>query len=214
MPGNQEHSTSERVKQAVHEGRRILADLTDEELILEFQNENEAAFTILVTRYKDPLTNFVYRFTGDWDECSDVVQEAFIRVFRNRHSYKPVAKFSTWLYTIATNLAKTQLRRRKIRRYLSLGSRDPQGGEALFDIPDETSRTDALIESSLREESIQKALNALPEKYREIIILRDVQELSYEEIAEITRLNIGTVKSRINRGRTQLQEMLRDIWDD
>lgn len=211
MQVNQEHSAAERVKR---DGHRNLAGLSDEELISEFQNENEAAFNILVGRYKDPLTNFVYRFTGDWDDCNDVVQETFIRVFRNRHSYKPVAKFSTWLYTIATNLARTQLRRRKVRKYLSFGFRDQQEGEPVYDIPDSTSRTDALVESSLKEESIQKALDALPEKYREIIILRDVQELSYEEIAAITKLNIGTVKSRINRGRTQLQEMLKDIWND
>jgi len=135
-------------------------------------------------------------------------------VFRSRHSYKPVAKFSTWLYTIATNLAKTRLRRRRIRRFVSLSSSHPDEPEPLFDIPDEDARADRLLESSMKEERIQKALASLSDKYREVIVLRDVQELSYEEIASISGLNIGTVKSRINRGRIQLQEMLKDLWDD
>jgi len=198
-----------------HSGKtKPLHEQTDEELIAEFQRDNEAAFTLLVERYKNRLTNFTFRYVGDWDECNDVVQETFVRVFRSRHSYKPVAKFSTWLYTIATNLAKTRLRRRRIRRFVSLSSSHPDEPEPLFDIPDEDARADRLLESSMKEERIQKALASLSDKYREVIVLRDVQELSYEEIASISGLNIGTVKSRINRGRIQLQEMLKDLWDD
>src|SRR5215510_583008 len=102
---------------------RSLGDLTDEELIAEFQHDNEAAFTELVQRFKDPLTNFAYRFLGDWDDCYDVVQETFIRVYRRRHSYKPIAKFSTWIYTIASNLAKSQLRRKKFNSLFRFGGR-------------------------------------------------------------------------------------------
>lgn len=188
-----------------------LQDRSDEELIGEFQRDNDAAFTLLVGRYRDPLINFTFRYLGDWDECNDVVQETFVRVFRSRHSYKPVAKFSTWLYTIATNLAKTRLRRRKLRRFVSLGFSRSDDSE--FDLPDEEARADKQLESSMKEERIQKALGSLSPKYREVVVLRDVQELSYEEIAQITGLNIGTVKSRINRARTQLQKMLKDIWD-
>lgn len=193
-----------------------LAEQTDEQLMAAFQEGNEAAFTILVGRFKDPLTNFVFRFLGDWDDCNDVVQEAFVRVYRNKHSYKPIAKLSTWMYTIATNLAKTQLRRRKRRGIFFFGGKGQSEEEEkpVFDIPDDGARADLQVESSMKQERIQKALDALPEKYREVIVLRDVQELSYEEVAEITGLNIGTVKSRINRGRSQLQEMLQDIWND
>jgi RNA polymerase sigma-70 factor (ECF subfamily) len=190
-----------------------LQNRSDEELIGDFQQGNEAAFTLLVGRYKDPLINFTFRYLGDWDECNDVVQETFVRVFRSRHSYKPVAKFSTWLYTITTNLAKTRLRRRKIRRFVSLGFARPDDSEPVFDIPDEGAHTDQQLESSMKEERIQKALGSLSGKYREVVVLRDVQELSYQEIAVITGLNIGTVKSRINRARAQLQVMLKDIWD-
>lgn len=193
---------------------KTLSELTDEELIAEFQEENEAAFTLLVGRFKDPLTNFVFRFIGDWDDCNDIVQETFIRVYRSKHSYKPVAKFSTWVYTIATNLAKTQLRRKKLRSVVTFWGKGDSEREALNDIPDEGSQTDALVETSIREQRIQKALDALPAKYKEVVVLRDIQELSYEEIAAISGLKIGTVKSRINRGRTHLQEMLKDLWND
>lgn len=184
---------------------------SDEELIAAFQAGDVAPFNEIVKRYKDPLTNFVFRFTGDWDECNDIVQETFVRVYRNKHSYKPVARFSTWIYTIATNLAKTSLRRKKVRKMLSFSGSDRDESPRELELADPSAQTDRLVDSSMKEERIQNALEALPVKYREIIVLREIQELSYEEIAGITGLNIGTVKSRINRARLQLQEMLKDI---
>jgi RNA polymerase sigma-70 factor, ECF subfamily len=182
---------------------------TDEELIVGFQKGNAAAFDLLVGRYKDPLTNYVFRFLGDWDECSDVVQETFVRVFQNRDSYKPIAMFSTWIYTIATNVAKSRLRKKGfIQLFSFISRRDDENGA--FEVPDESTRADLRLESSMEEQRIQKALDALPIKYRQVVLLRDVQELSYEEIAGITGLTLGTVKSRINRARLKLQEMLKD----
>ena len=93
---------------------------TDEELIARFQNGDTYAFDLLVRRYKDPLLNFIYRFLGDIVESEDIVQETFYRVYKNKHYYKEVAKFSTWIYTIAGNLAKTELRRRKRRKVFSI----------------------------------------------------------------------------------------------
>jgi RNA polymerase sigma-70 factor (ECF subfamily) len=182
---------------------------TDEELIAEFQRGNAAAFSVLVDRYRDPLTNYLYRFLGDWDECRDAVQDTFVRVFQNRNAYKPIAKFSTWMYTIATNVAKSRLRRRSVVRMLPLARRGVEG-EPEYDVADESTRADLQLESHLAEERIQHALDALPTKHREVILLRDVQGLSYEEIAGISGLSMGTVKSRINRARQKLQEMLKD----
>jgi RNA polymerase sigma-70 factor (ECF subfamily) len=190
-----------------------LSRLSDEELIAEAQNDNEVAFNLLVGRYKDPLMNFVFRFVGDLDDCEDIVQETFIRVYRSRKSYRPVAKFSTWAYTIATNLAKSHLRRKKLRKIITF-SRSRDEPEPMYDLPDENARTDAMVESSFREERIQRALDTLPVKYREIVVMRDVQELTYEEIVAITRMPMGTVKSRINRARALLQEMLKDLWSE
>ncbi len=190
-----------------------LNQLTDEELIAEFQKDNDVAFNLLVGRYKDQLTNFVFRFIGDWDDSYDVVQETLIRVFRKKRSYKPVAKFSTWVYTIAANLARSRLRRRKLRQSLSFSAgRDEPAPQ--FDIPDESSRTDSQVEASMARERIQKALDSLAVKYKEVVVLRDIQQLSYEEICEITKLPMGTVKSRINRARVQLQVILRDLWEE
>jgi RNA polymerase sigma-70 factor (ECF subfamily) len=182
---------------------------TDEELIVGFQKGNAPAFDLLVARYKDPLTNYVFRFLGDWGECSVVVQETFVRVYQKRDSYKPIAKFSTWIYTIATNVAKSRFRKKGFMQLFSFMNWRDQGNGA-YDIPDESSRADLRLESSMEEERIQKALDTLPIKYRQVVLLRDVQELSYDEIVGITGLTLGTVKSRINRARLKLQELLKD----
>lgn len=188
-----------------------LAGDSDNELILAFQQGREEAFNTLVGRYKDPLINFVYRFLGDYDEADDVVQETFIRLYRNKHAYKPVAKFSTWLYTIAGNLARTQLRRRKRLSLFSLGRSNRGEGMPPYEIPDSGPPADAAAESAITDGIIQKALMKISPKYREIVLLSDIQELSYEEICKITGLNIGTVKSRLNRGRSHLRLLLKDL---
>ncbi len=190
-----------------------LNSYTDEELILEFQQNNTIeAFEILVQRFKNPLTNFVFRFLGDYEACTDVVQETFIKVYKNKDSYKSIAKFSTWIYTIAGNLAKTELQRRKRRKIFSINSYGEE--EETYDIPDESYRPDIITDSGIKDAIIQKALLKVSDAYREMVILRDIQELSYEEISEITGVNVGTVKSRINRGRAQLQKLLKDIYKE
>lgn len=187
-----------------------LSILTDEELISEFQNTNNIeAYELLVRRYKDPLMNFVFRFVGDKDVSSDIVQDTMIRFYINKDSYKSFARFSTWIYTIASNLAKNELKRRKRKKLLSLSSGDE---EQQIDIKDQAATPDIIADSGIKNEIIQKALSKVKPVYREVVILRDVQDLSYEEIAEITGLSIGTVKSRINRGRTQLQKLLKNIY--
>jgi len=190
-----------------------LRELSDEELILEFQKNNvEAAFEILVQRYKNPLTNFVFRFLGDYEACADVVQETMIKVYRYKDTYSSVAKFSTWVYTIAGNLAKTEYRRQRRRNIISIS--DYGEDNKPYELPDESYRPDVATDSGIKDEIIQKALLKVKETYREAVILRDIQGMSYEEIAEILGVNEGTVKSRINRGRAQLQELLKDIYNE
>ncbi len=189
------------------------SEFTDEELIKEFQDNNTIeAYEALVKRYKDPLTNFVYRFVGDKDVCTDIVQDTMIKFYLNKDSYKSFAKFSTWIYTIAGNLAKNELKRRRRRTILSLSGDDEdkviQIEDKAFVMPDRSA------DNSIKSGLIQKAMMKVKEVYREVVILRDVQNLSYEEIAEITGLSIGTVKSRINRGRTQLQKLLSNIYQE
>jgi RNA polymerase sigma-70 factor (ECF subfamily) len=190
-----------------------LSDLTDEELILEFQRNNTVkAYEILIQRYKNPLINYIYRFLGDYEACADIVQETMIKVYRNKDSYKSIARFSTWIYTIAGNLARTEYQRRKKRNIFSISSYGDD--DETFDIPDESARPDVITDSGIKNEIIQKALLKVSDSYREMVILRDIQEMSYDEIAEVTGIAVGTVKSRINRGRTQLQKLLKDIYKE
>jgi RNA polymerase sigma-70 factor (ECF subfamily) len=189
-----------------------MSGVPDEELMALFQKGDASAFSSLVRKHKDGLTNFVLRFVGERDDADDVVQETFVRVFRKKHSFTPGAMFSTWLYTIAANLSRTRLRRLALRRFIRIGS----GGEEepVFDLPDESAKTDQAAEESFREERIQKALNTLPVRLREAVVLRDIQELSYEEISAITGSAMGTVKSRINRARSHLRDQLKDLWNE
>ena len=190
----------------------MLESMNDEDLMSHFQKGTVEAFDILVNRYKDPLTNYIYRFIGDLKECEDLLQETFLRVYRNRHSYRRIAKFSTWLYTIAGNLARSEYRKRRRRKLYSLQSINREDEEYEMEVPDETFSPDKHTEGAIQDYHIQEALARIPEEFREVVVLRDVQQLSYEEIANITGLPMGTVKSRINRGRTKLQSLLKDIY--
>ena len=193
---------------------RNFNDFSDEELILEFQKNNtERAFEILVQRYRNPLVNFVFRYLGDYESCVDVVQETMIKVYRYKDTYQSIAKFSTWIYTIAGNLAKTELQRRKRRSILSINAFGKDNDED-YEIPDENYRPDTITDSGIKDEIIQKAFMKVSEAYRKAVILRDIQELSYEEIADIMGITVGTVKSRINRGRAQLQKLLKGIYNE
>jgi len=188
--------------------------LSDEELILEFQQNNTvAAYEILVKKYKNQLVNYVFRFIGDYEACLDIVQETMLKVYRYKDSYSSIAKFSTWIYTIAGNLARTEYQRRRRRKFFSINAYGENKDED-YEIPDESYMPDQITDSGIKDKIIQDALMKISDTYREVVILRDIQGLSYEEIAEVTGLAVGTVKSRINRGRAQLQELLKDIYND
>ena len=185
------------------------AEVTDEDLIEYFQQGDVMAYEQLIKRYKNRLLNYIYRFIGNQEEAEDIVQETFLRLYRNRNSYTRVAKFSTWIYTIAGNLARTELRRHKRRRLFSLsdiGSEDKD-----YDIPDNSFNPESYVNSTLQIEVIHKEIAGLSPKFREVIILRDIEELSYEEISKIIQIPIGTVKSRVNRARLRLQKRLKHV---
>ncbi len=185
--------------------------VTDEILIAQFQQGDVDAFDILVRRYKDQLLNYVYRFVGNRIDAEDIVQETFLRVYKNKHYYKEIAKFSTWVYTIAGNLAKTELRRRKRRKVFSVSNF--VNDERDFDIPDVNRNPEKEVDGSIKDGFIQKAIEKLPSKFKEVILLRDVQGFAYEEISQILNIPLGTVKSRVNRGRLKLQEDLKFLLE-
>lgn len=199
----EEFGSSSKSKQSGARDKRP----SDEDLIERFQKGDLYAFDLIVKRYKDQLLNFVYRFVGSQEEAEDIVQETFLRVYRKRKAYKRIAKFSTWIYTIAGNLSRTELRRRKRRKLFSVTDMGYEDRD--YEIADEEYNPENYVEGVIQEEIIHKEINNLSPKFREVIILRDVQELSYEEISKIIRVPIGTVKSRVNRGRLRLQGRLK-----
>ncbi len=192
-----------------------LHTMSDEELMHEFQVGTVEAFDIIVDRFSGRLLNFLGRFVRDRQVCEDLLQETFVRIYRNRYSYQPVAKLSTWIFTIAGNLARSEFRRNKRWNMLSITPKS-RDDESEYDRPLESRGISPDIEAndSFLDAYIQQALSSIPVNFRELIVFRDVQQLSYDEIAEITGLPMGTVKSRINRGRTKLQKLLKNVYDN
>ncbi len=182
---------------------------TDEQLIARFQSGDEGAYIELVNRYKDRLTNFVYQFLGDVEQAEDIVQDTMLKLYEKKHYYREIAKFSTWIYTIARNLANTELRKRKRRKttYLSRMSRE----EREYEIPAVQPNLDENLQNEFIMERVHQAIKKLPEHFKTVIILRDLEELSYDDISNIVGVPLGTIKSRINRARLQLQAELQDL---
>ena len=182
-------------------------ELTDEELIKKFQDGDVGAYNQIVYRYKDRLLNFINRFLNDVDRSEDLVQDTLLKLYTHKDSYKEIAKFSTWLYTIAANLARTELRKIKRRKTFSVTELSHDDREFIIKSTD-VGPGEANFSQNF-EKNVQRALAELPDDFKTIIILRDIQELSYDEISKIVEVPLGTVKSRINRGRVKLQQLLK-----
>ncbi len=184
---------------------------TDEQLILQFQNEDKGAYVEIVMRYKDRIVNFLYRFTGNRETAEDISQETFLKLYKNKDKYSEIAKFSTWLYTIALNEARSNFRKEKKHSAVSINDfYEDSHNDYQIRSDDYNPEEDANAET----ESfyIQKAINSLNEIHREIIVLRDIEELDYEEIAKTLDIPLGTVRSRINRARESLKVSLDSIY--
>ena len=182
---------------------------TDEMLISRFQSGDENAYIELVNRYKDKLTNFVFYFLKDEEHSEDIVQETFIRLYEKKHYYKEIAKFSTWIYTIARNLANTELRKKSRTKIMYLSQMSNYKKD--YDLKSSDPELNKNIENEFLMKEIHAAIDKLPENYKSVIILRDIQGLDYEQISNIIGVPLGTVKSRINRARLQLQVDLMDF---
>ena len=182
---------------------------SDEQLMSLFQEGDENAYIELVNRYKDKLINFIFNYLGDLESSEDVVQDTMIKLYQKKHYYKEIAKFSTWLYTIAKNLANTELRKRKQRRTTLLSQFNKNS--KTYELPSNEPELGQEIQTDIVNEIIRNAVDQLSEKFKAVIVLRDIQGLSYEDISEIINVPIGTVKSRINRARIQLQVELKHL---
>ncbi len=184
--------------------------LSDHELVAAARDGDELAFQEVVRRYRTPITNFVYRMLNDYELAVDLSQETFVRIYTSLGRYEANFSFSTYIYRIASNLAISEIRKRKRRRVVSFFSVfQSDDGETVEHDPADTRQLaeDALLEDE-RRSAVTKAIATLPEKYRSALILRDIEDHSYEQIAQILDLSEGTVKSRINRARNLLREKL------
>lgn len=185
------------------------SDAEDRQWVLAFQGGKEEGFNRLVLKHKDRIFTLCRRLLDDRDEAEDAAQEAFVRVFHGLADFRLEAKFSTWLYRIAVNACKNKLDSKQYRERRE--SRSLEAMEAVGVEPESAAPNPAQeLEEKGRRERIEEAIARLPEEQRVLIVLRDVEGRSYEEIAETTGLNPGTLKSRLNRGRKQLQEWLKE----
>ncbi|UCC73349.1 MAG: sigma-70 family RNA polymerase sigma factor [Gemmatimonadota bacterium] len=207
--GRREEMSQAATKRA-EELEVTLVELQDSELVARFLEGYGLAFPELVRRYQSRLLNFIYRTIGDRDRAEDLVQETFIRVYRHLHRFDQTKKFSTWIYTIASNLAKNELRNRS-RNPLVLFQTIKKNWEAdhrPLQWEDPHYRPDDLFRKRHLRDIVEKAVEQLPEHHRSVFVLREMEGKTYEEISEITGVNLGTVKSRLNRARNNFAQII------
>lgn len=186
---------------------------SDRDLVLACQKREPAAFEELVKRHQRTVYALLYQLAPDWSDTSDLAQEVFIRVWRSINNLRNPSSFRSWLTQIVTNLFYDELRRRPRRLPTismdeSLGN-DEESDSGTRDIADTSALPDERILSNELSGAIREAMTKLPEQFRTSIVLREIEGLSYEEIAILTKTEMGTVKSRIARARTKLQELLK-----
>lgn len=189
-------------------GENTVVDHFDARLVKLARKGDQGAFAELVDLYKDKLFHLGYRMLSNRHEAEDVVQETFLRVHKNWSRYDDKQKFSTWIYRIATNLCIDRLRKRKPSYYLDAEMNDQEGMDGYTLIPgdDKTPETEYLLSETQR--TIHQAIAGLPAKYKSVIILRYLQEMSLQEISEVLDMPVTTVKTRVRRGREFLRKKL------
>ena len=168
------------------------------------------AFETLVLEYEKNVYNRALRMTGNSEDAADMTQEAFIKAYNSLQSFRGDSKFSVWLYRIVSNVCLDFLRSRNRRPTVSLSVEDDDGEDAQLDVADESQSPELLLDRKLTRESVRRGLDSLPPDYRQILLLREIQGLSYDEISQALCLEVGTVKSRIFRARKRLCTFLID----
>ena len=181
-----------------------IASVNDRDLVASAVAGAECSFEELVRRYQRPIAAYVYRMVGDYESALDLTQEIFIKVYNSLRRYRSEFKFSTWIYKIAHNSAVDHLRRSTTREQpLINGPEDDP-----FELPLESNRLSPEQESERKERriEIEGVVRGLPSSYRELVVLRHSQDLTYEEIVEVTGLPLGTVKNRLFRAREMMRQ--------
>ena len=178
-----------------------------EEMIVRLQKGDEAAFEEFVTAYEKQVYRLALRQLGNPHDAQDAAQEVFLRAYRGIGRFRADAKLSTWVFQIAMNVCIDMVRRQSRRPVVSLTQGDDE--ESMIDLPDESYAPEPIYERRALREEVQSALKRLSPEHREIIVLRDITGLSYEEIADVLQITTGTVKSRLFRARDRLASILR-----
>lgn len=203
------------VPSEAREHRLRLEDMGDSQVVQASLDGDPRAFNDLVRRYDQRLLNFVYRTIGDRERAQDLVQETFVRVYRHLHRFDQSKKFSTWIYTIASNLAKNELRNRS-RNPLVLFQTLKKNWDAdhrPLEWEDTHYKPDDLFRKRHLRSKVEEAVERLPEHHRIVFVLREMEGKTYEEIADITGCNLGTVKSRLNRARNNFANIIAPMID-
>lgn len=178
---------------------------SDDVLISQFQGGDHGVFRILVQRYQEKVRNIVFSIFNDPDAVDDIAQEVFIKVYQALPNFRFESSFYTWVYRITVNKCRDELRKKKVKRFFTF-----QSFEKTTNLKIENMATTTFDDENLRD-VIEENLKKLPEKFRMPIVLKDIDGLSYEEIAEVLDCEVGTVKSRLSRGRTMLKDLLMPI---
>jgi RNA polymerase sigma-70 factor (ECF subfamily) len=200
------------------DNKKTIAVDEDIEFVLACQRGDTDAFEVLVERHQKKMLNIAYRMMGDYDEACDVTQEAFISAYKSIKKFKAEAKFSTWLYRIVVNYSKNRLKQLRNIGQREVVSNDDSGeiqveGTLCQSSVNDTN-PDVQMEHREREAQVQKCITFLDEEYREVLVLRDIQGFSYEEIGAILKMPDGTVKSRLSRARNALKDCLVKVIGD
>ncbi len=190
--------------------------IEDEELVRRFQAGDSGAFDQLVVRHGDKTVNLCRWFLGDFEEACDVAQDVFVKALRGLGKFRFQSSFSTWLYKISVNTCKnrTNSLEFRFRRFRVRFSNPGDDNPGALDVEDDGPNPMQSMEEKERRAIVRKAVDGLAPKYRTIVVLRDLEGLSYEEVAEVAGLNVGTVKSRLARGRKALYESLKNVFGD
>jgi RNA polymerase sigma-70 factor, ECF subfamily len=188
--------------------------LSDEDLMDRVARDDEKAFTELVRRFQGRVINLVSRVLNDRECADDLTQEVFVRVYVHRRNYRHGSRFSTWLFTIAANLAKNEIRRRvRKRNWFSLDALQEVVKDGAMQFADPTEGRESSLEREQLQAAVGRAIATVPEKYRLALVLRDIEGLPYEDIAQVLGIPGGTVRSRINRARGMLKRKLQPLLE-
>jgi len=201
-----------RMSKTIEDRKHALRD-EDYEIILSCRRGDDEAFGVLVERHQKKMLNMALRMTGDYDEACEIVQEAFLAAYRAIRKFRGEAKFSTWLYGIVVNVSKTRMKQTAQRRQKTVSIDDPADGPGECLAGRESSALEALEKKEIQAK-VQDCINTLDEEHREVLVLRDIQGFSYDEIADILNVPEGTIKSRLFRARDAMKNCLKkNLWE-